>query len=75
MLHAHVLLVAPLGASYVPQFGTDQHEGGVAVRETAHYSGFAGGFRPAGGADQVEANADSRAIPEGGYLSKHLFAP
>ena len=37
MLHVHVFLVAPLGAGHMAQPGTDQHEGGVAVRETAHY--------------------------------------
>ena len=37
MLHVHVLLVAPLGAGHMAQPGTDQHEGGVAVRETAYH--------------------------------------
>ena len=37
VLHVHVLLVAPLGAGHMAQPGADQHEGGVAVRETAHY--------------------------------------
>lgn len=41
VLHVHVLLVAPLGAGHMAQPGADQHEGGVAVRETAHYTGSA----------------------------------
>ena len=41
MLHVHVLLVAPLGAGYMAQPGTDQHQGRVAVRETARHTGAA----------------------------------
>ena len=41
VLHVHVFLVAPLGAGHMAQPGTDQHEGGVAVRETAHHTGTA----------------------------------
>ena len=41
VLHVHVLLVAPLGAGHMAQPGADQHEGGVAVRETAHHTGAA----------------------------------
>ena len=41
MLHVHVLLVAPLGTGHMAQPGTDQHEGGVAVREAAHHTGTA----------------------------------
>ena len=41
VLHAHVLLVSPLGAGPMAQPGTDQHEGGVAVQETAHHMGTA----------------------------------
>ena len=41
VLHIHVLLVAPLGASHMAQSGTDQHESGVAVRDTAHYTSAA----------------------------------
>ena len=41
VLHVHVLFVAPLGTSYMAQPGTDQHEGRVAVRETAHHTGAA----------------------------------
>ena len=41
MLHVHVLLVAPLGAGYMAQPGTNQHKGRVAVRETAHHTGAA----------------------------------
>ena len=43
VLYVHVLLVAPLGAGHMaqPEPGTDQHEGRVAVRETAHHTGAA----------------------------------
>ena len=41
VLHVHVLLVAPLGAGHMAQPGTDQHEGRVTVRETAHHPGAA----------------------------------
>ena len=41
VLHVHVLLVAPLGAGHMAQPGTDQHKGGIAVRETAHHTGTA----------------------------------
>ena len=37
VLHIHVLLVAPLGACYMAQPSTDQHQSRVAVRETAYY--------------------------------------
>ena len=41
MLHIHVLLVAPLGARYMAEPGTDQHQSRIAIREAAHYSGAA----------------------------------
>ena len=41
MLHVHVFLVAPLGASHMAEPGTDQHESRVAVREAANYTGAA----------------------------------
>ena len=41
VLHVHVLLIAPLGTSHMAQPGTDQHEGGVAVREAAYHAGTA----------------------------------
>lgn len=41
MLHVHVLFVAPLGAGHMAQAGTDQHEGGVTIRETTHHTGAA----------------------------------
>ena len=41
VLHVHVLLVSPLGASHMAQPGTDQHEGRVAIREAAHHTGTA----------------------------------
>ena len=42
VLHVHVLLVAPLGTGHMAEPGTDQHEGGVAVREGTHHTGTAG---------------------------------
>ena len=39
VLHFHVFLVTPLGAGHMAQPGTDQHEGGVSVREAAHHTG------------------------------------
>ena len=44
VLHVHVFLVAPLGTSHMAQPSTDQHEGGVAVREAAHHTGTAADF-------------------------------
>ena len=44
VLHIHVLLVAPLRAGYMAQPGTDQHEGGVAIRERAHHPSAAADF-------------------------------
>ena len=41
MLHIHVLFVAPLGASHMAQPGTNQHQGGIAVRETAYHASAA----------------------------------
>ena len=41
MLHVHVFLVAPLGASHVAQSGADQHQGGVPVWERPHHAGAA----------------------------------
>lgn len=37
MPHIHVLLAAPLRTGDMAQPGTDQHEGGVAIRERAHH--------------------------------------
>ena len=45
MLHVHVLLVAPLGAGYMTQPGTDQHQSRVAVRKAAHHTGAAADLR------------------------------
>ena len=39
VLHVHVFFVAPLGARYMAKAGTDQHQGGVAVRECPHHTG------------------------------------
>ena len=41
MLHVHVLLVTPLGTGHMAKSGTDQHKGGVAVREAAYHAGTA----------------------------------
>ena len=41
VLHIHVLLVPPLGAGHMAQPGANQHENGVAIRETAHQPGAA----------------------------------
>ena len=41
VLHIHVFLVAPLCTGHMAQPGTDQHEGRVAVRETAHHTSAA----------------------------------
>ena len=37
VLHIHVLLVAPLGASHMAQAGADQHEDRVPIREGPHH--------------------------------------
>ena len=41
MLHVHVFLVAPLGTGHMAESGTDQHEGRIAIRESAHDPGAA----------------------------------
>ena len=41
MLHIHVFLAAPLGTCHMAKAGTDQHQGGVAVRECPHHAGSA----------------------------------
>ena len=41
VLHVHVLLVVPLGASHIAQPGTGQHQGRVSVRERSHHTGAA----------------------------------
>lgn len=41
VFHIDVLFVAPLDAGHMAQTGTDQHEGRVAVREAAYYTGTA----------------------------------
>ena len=41
VLHVHVLLDAPLGASHIAQPGTGQHQGRVSVRERSHHTGAA----------------------------------
>ena len=38
MLHIHVLLVAPSGARHMAQSRTDQHQGGVSIRERPHHA-------------------------------------
>ena len=37
VLHVHVFLAAPLGTCHMAKAGTDQHQGGVAVRECPHH--------------------------------------
>ena len=37
VLHVHVFFTAPLGARHMAEPGTDQHQGGVAVRECPHH--------------------------------------
>ena len=44
VLHVHVLLVAPLGAGYMSQSGTDQHQGRISIRERPHHTGPAADF-------------------------------
>ena len=44
ILHVHVLLVAPLGTGHMAQAGTNYHEGGVAIWESAHHMGPAADF-------------------------------
>ena len=69
MLHVHVLLVAPLGAGHMEQPGTDQHEGGVAVREAAHHTGSAANF-PVEPINLKFSNSDCR----GGGLPLCVFS-
>ena len=35
--HVHVFFAPPLGARHMAEPGTDQHQGGVAVRECPHH--------------------------------------
>ena len=58
MLHIHVLLVAPLGASYMAEPGTDQHQSRIAIREAAHYSGAAADLPVEPFNDIVDANQE-----------------
>ena len=37
VLHVHVFFTAPLCARHMAEPGTDQHQGGVAVRECPHH--------------------------------------
>ena len=39
VLHVHVFLVAPLGARHMAEPGTDQHQGGIAIRERPYHTG------------------------------------
>ena len=39
VLHAHVLLVSPLGACDMAQAGADQHQRGIAVGEGTNHPG------------------------------------
>ena len=38
MLRVHVFLAAPLGVRHMAKAGTDQHQGGVAIRERPHHA-------------------------------------
>lgn len=60
MLHVHILLVAPLGAGHMAEPGTDQHEGRVAIRESAHHPGAAADL-PVESLDHI-VGADSRSV-------------
>ena len=44
VLHAHVFLVTPLSAGYMPQPGTDQHQGGIAILESVNHAGASSDF-------------------------------
>ena len=44
VLHVHVFFTAPLCARHMAEPGTDQHQGGVAVRECPHHAGPAADF-------------------------------
>ena len=73
MLHVHVLLVAPLGAGHMAQSGTDQHEGGVAVREAPHHASAAADFPVQSlnyiiGPDASPVLAGEIAVPEIRYV-------
>ena len=37
VLHVHVLLAAPLGTCHMTKAGTDQHPGGISVRERPYH--------------------------------------
>ena len=49
VLHVHVFFAAPLGARHMAQPRTDQHQGGVAVRERSHHAGSAARLRHVAG--------------------------
>ena len=57
MLHIHVLLVAPLRTGHMAQPSTDQHEGGIAVWETAYHPGAAADFSVQPFYDIISTNA------------------
>ncbi len=44
MLHVHVFLVTPLGASDMPKPGANQHKGRVSVWKGAHDTGASADF-------------------------------
>ena len=39
MIHVHVALGSPISSGYVPETGTDEHEGAVSIRESSDGSG------------------------------------
>ena len=57
MLHIHVLLVAPLNASYMAEPGAEQHEGRAAVREGTHHPGAAANLPLVPFHDIIDADA------------------
>ena len=84
MLHVHILLVAPLGARRMAKPGTDQHQGGVAVRERPHHAGEAiqvnvAGFDYLGitGAwdDAITFNEGLHYVHTGGAYDTYLIYP
>ena len=39
VLHVHVFFAAPLGARHMAKSSTDQHQGGISIRERSHHAG------------------------------------
>ena len=60
VLHVHVFLAAPLGTCHMAQPRTDQHQGGISVRECPHHAGPAADL-PVQPLDHV-VGADARPV-------------